>query len=143
MNKVIEKFKEQFSNYILMFEKGSFINVYSKDSYIISYLLNYKMKKVGENYVCGFPKASLNKVIGILDSNNINYIHINKSFQYTEETKSEFKYNKYIETYNLAFEEISFKQRILKLNTFLLQNKKNKEVLNNFTLFEYQMYGRK
>ena len=32
-------------NYILLKQIGKFINVYNDDAYIISYLLNYKIKR--------------------------------------------------------------------------------------------------
>lgn len=65
MNKIIEIMEKEFQNYIIMFEKGS---LYYEDSYVISYLLDYKIKQLGTDVSCGFPKNSLNKVRSILEN---------------------------------------------------------------------------
>ena len=40
-----------------MFERGQFCNVYCKDSYIVGFLMNYKVKEIGDGVTYGFPKV--------------------------------------------------------------------------------------
>lgn len=91
MNKIIEIMEKEFPNYIIMFEKGSFCNVYYEDSYVISYLLDYKIKQLGTDVSCGFPKNSLNKVRSILENKKINYLVVDRTHSYEEDDKVNLK----------------------------------------------------
>ena len=59
---MIRTIKEIHKEDIVLIKVGTFYNVYGKDAYIISYLFGYKLKEVEEIKMCGFPKASINKV---------------------------------------------------------------------------------
>lgn len=60
---------------------------------------------------CGFPKASLNKVMTKLEKNNINYIILNKCNKYSKEYEENFKSkNKYLQFYEKAKKYISVKK---------------------------------
>lgn len=129
MNKIIEIMEKEFPNYIIMFEKGSFCNVYCEDSYVISYLLDYKIKQLGTDVSCGFPKNSLNKVRSILENKKINYLVVDRSHSYEEDDKVEFKDNKYQEVYEKAKKYVTAKMRLENISRYILNNIENEEVV--------------
>ena len=63
VEKMIRTIKRIHKEDVVLMKVGTFYNVYGKDAYIVSYLFGYKLKEVEEIKVCGFPKASINKVI--------------------------------------------------------------------------------
>lgn len=98
---------------IVLLKVGTFYHTYSKDAYIISYLFNYQIKKVEENYsTCGFPKSVINKVKSVLEEKHINYILVNRSENYEVEEEEKFKDNKFMEYYNIAHRFVNRKERI-------------------------------
>ena len=61
--------------YVALIKIGKFYYSYGKDAYIISYIFNYKIKKVEENVcVCAFPVSITKKVLAKLEENKINYV---------------------------------------------------------------------
>ena len=68
---VIEVAKQVHKEEIVFVKIGKFYQVYGKDAYIVSYLFEYKLKKVEEVHMCGFPESSINKVIAKLEDNKI------------------------------------------------------------------------
>ena len=129
MNKIIEIMEKEFPNYIIMFEKGSFCNVYYEDSYVISYLLDYKIKQLGTDVSCGFPKNSLNKVRSILENKKINYLVVDRSHSYEEDNKVDFKDNKYQEIYEKAKKYVTAKMRLENISRYILNNIEDEEVV--------------
>lgn len=57
------------NNIIVFRRSGGFYICFDNDAIIMNYLCNYKIS----NGKVGFPVNAINKVINILDSNNINY----------------------------------------------------------------------
>lgn len=47
---MIRSIKQIHPKDIVMFKMGSFYHTYSKDAYIMSYLFDYKTKKIEQNY---------------------------------------------------------------------------------------------
>ena len=72
--RIVKTAKEVHKNDIILVKIGKFYQVYGKDAYIISYIFDYKLKKVEEVYMCGFPQDSYNKVIAKLEEKKINYM---------------------------------------------------------------------
>lgn len=73
--KIVDKYiklKKRYPNYIVLIKCGNFYNTYFDDAILLSCLCSYKL--IGNKI--GFPNVSLNKVVGILKCNNINYILI-------------------------------------------------------------------
>lgn len=56
-------YKDQYKEYIVIIKIGTFYEVYNKDAYIISNLMNYKVKTISNTIRSGFPSNSLNKVL--------------------------------------------------------------------------------
>ena len=57
------------SSKVILRKNGGFYCVYGDDSFILYYLLNYKI--VGDKV--GFPSSAVNKVINLLEDNHISY----------------------------------------------------------------------
>lgn len=58
---IIQNVKEIHKNYVTLVKIGNFYNCYGKDSYIISYLFNYKISLITNSiYMCAFPKSAYN-----------------------------------------------------------------------------------
>ena len=57
------------SSKVILRKNGGFYCVYGYDSFILYYLLNYKI--IGDKV--GFPKSAFNKVINLLEDNHISY----------------------------------------------------------------------
>lgn len=121
---MVKNIKDLFPNYILLIKIGNFYEVYNNDANIISYLFNYKIKNLSNNNItCGFPLISLNKVKYILDKKYINYLIIDKSHNYEEIEKNDFKkknkYNDLLNEANLYIDKIN---RINKIKNYLLND---------------------
>ena len=120
---IVKTVKEVHKEEIIFVKIGKFYQVYGKDAYIISYLFDYKLKKVEEVYMCGFPESSKNRVIAKIEEKKINYIILDRRNNYEVE---EINDNKNLNTYSKYFEKarkyINCKIRIEKINNFLIEN---------------------
>ena len=108
---------------IILVKIGNFYQVYGKDAYIISYLFGYKLKKVENTKMCGFPLSSVNKIIATLEDKKINYLIIDRRNNYEVEERLDNKnLNNYTKCFEKAKKYISYKTRIDNVNNFLLEN---------------------
>ena len=98
---IIKEVKKIHNQELVIIKIGNFYHCYGKDSYIISYLLGYKLKKTKENYyVCGFPIKSIAKVENILEHKKINYMILDRKNNYDVDVFENYKnLNKYQEIY--------------------------------------------
>ena len=121
--RIVKTAKEVHKNDIILVKIGKFYQVYGKDAYIISYIFDYKLKKVEEVYMCGFPQDSYNKVIAKLEEKKINYMILDRRNNYEID---EICDNKNLNTYTTYFEKarkyINLKIRIENINNYLLEN---------------------
>lgn len=62
--------KMQYLDCILLFKRGNFYYCYKDDAYIIHYFFNYKLN----NDTVAFSVDALDKVLNVLNDNNIGYI---------------------------------------------------------------------
>lgn len=54
---IMKEIKKIHPQEVVLVKIGQFYHVYGKDSYIISYLFNYKIQLIEENIcMCGFPR---------------------------------------------------------------------------------------
>lgn len=120
----IKIFKEIHPESIIMIKMGTFYHVYGKDSYILSYIFGYQVKKVQTNYsTCGFPESGLNRVLSKLEELEISYIILNKGENYEVVEEEDFKSkNKYSDMYNKAHGYVAKKNRIDSIYQFLLES---------------------
>lgn len=107
-----------------MFKMESFYHTYSKDAYIMSYLFDYKTKKIEQNYsTCGFPSSSLAKNLAKLEEKKINYVIVDKRNNYEDDEKSDNKnLNQYDEIFEKAHKYVTIRNRIENINQELLKN---------------------
>ena len=120
---VIKSMKMGCPSCIMLVKVGSFYDAYSKDAYIMSYLLGYKISEKQNIPMCGFPISSISKVENVLEKNKINYILLDKKANYEEE----YRYinnqeNNYEQIYNKAKREVGLMFRIQKINNLLVQS---------------------
>lgn len=61
---IVKTAKEVYKTDIVMVKIGKFYQVYGKDAYIISYMFDYKLRKVNNNnlYSSAFPKKYISKI---------------------------------------------------------------------------------
>ena len=112
--KLIHKFD------IVFIRVGTFYQVYGKDSYIISYLFDYKIKFVEKISTCGFPKNSINRIMAKLEELKINYIIVDKKNNYDVDL---FYDNKNLNTYEKYYSQakiyVNLKIRVNNIYDFL------------------------
>ncbi len=126
---IIKELKAIHPDYIALIKTGSFYCVYGKDASIISNLFEYQFKEVGDTITCGFPASSINKVQAKLDNSKINYLLINRRSGYEIEEKIDFKnLNTYNKQYANSKTYLSNQKRIKKLNEYLTENSRNKNL---------------
>ncbi len=144
MNEMIKTIKEIHNNDICFFKIGTFYHVYNKDSYIISYLFNYKIKELGSNHKeCGFPLDTLPKVLAKLESKKINYLILDKRNNYDVDNKQDYKkQNNYEKIYEEANKYINRNKRIDRLMYFLKENIDSEDFIKIVGKMEEVMYER-
>ena len=128
---IVKNIKQIHPEYIALIKIGKFYYSYGKDAYIISYIFNYKIKKVEENVcVCAFPVSITNKIISKLEENKINYLLIDRRNNYEVDEKSN---NKNLNKYDIFFEKakkfINLKNRIDNIYDYLISNMENEKEL--------------
>ena len=132
----IKIFKEIHPDSLIIIKMGTFYHSYSRDSYILSYLFGYQVKKIQNNYsTCGFPSSALNRVMSKLEELQISYMILNKNENYEVTDEQDFKTkNKYNEMYDKAYNYVSKKNRIDSIYQYLLESiaeDRIKEIQNN------------
>ena len=126
---IVKKVKEIHPEYVTIINVGKFYYTYGKDSYIISYLLNYKLNAFENILRCGFSDESLNKVIAKLELNKINYLLLDRKNNYDVDIKCNNKnLNNYNKIFKMAKEKTNLKRRIENINAYLYSNIDNKDI---------------
>ena len=97
-------------NKIILIHVGNFYYCYGRDTYIMSYLFQYKVNILKDNiYSCSFPSTVYNKIINILQLKKINYIVLDKRCNYEVDEKQNFKnINAYQKYYEISQKPIKF-----------------------------------
>lgn len=138
---VVKVIKEIHPEKLILIKIGNFYNSYGKDLYIISYLFNYQLRDTDKIISCGFPKGALNKILKTIEDREISYIIVNKSNNYEEEDKIDFKKkNMYLETYNKAHKYLSKKRKIDNIYNYLLENIDDKNIKEKINKVEKILY---
>ena len=124
--------KELYPESVVLLKVGTFYHAYFKDAILLSYLFGYKLKKLEKNVSnCGFPAVVLNNVKYLLEQKKINYLIIDRAHNYEEDEKEDFKgENSYMECYEKANRYILLKERVDRINDFLIEHI-NEESINN------------
>ena len=119
--------KSNNKDLIVLVKYGNFYKCFEDDSYIINYLLNYKINNKNS---LGFPINIIDKVLSILKDNNISCIVINDIDNYVKHNCIENNYNSFLDkskkNYNLKESE-----RINNINKNIMLEK---DIDNCFTI---------
>lgn len=128
---MVQNVKEIHYKYIVFVKVGNFYYCYGRDSYIISYLFNYKINILNQNiYSCSFPQNALNKVIANLEQKKINYLILDRRNNYEIIEKSDNKnLNKYDKFYEIGKKKKVMQMRVEKIRSYLLENMEDKELI--------------
>ena len=128
---MVQNVKEIHYKYIVFVKVGNFYYCYGRDSYIISYLFNYKINILNQNiYSCSFPQNALNKVIANLEQKKINYVILDRRNNYEIIEKSDNKnLNRYDKFYEIGKKKKVRKVRIEKIYSYLIENTEDKELI--------------
>lgn len=111
---VIKEVKKIHKEEVLLVKIGDFYHCFGRDSYIISYLFNYKLRKTKENYyTCGFPEQSLAKIESKLENKKISYIILDKRNNYRVDTYQNYRnLNNYKKIYEKSKRYTNIKSEI-------------------------------
>ena len=143
---MIKAIKQVHPKDVVLFKIGEFYQTYSKDAYIMSYLFNYKTKKIEENYSsCGFPSSSLAKNLAKLEEKKINYVIVDKRNNYENEEKCDNNnLNKYDEIFEKAHKYVCIRNRIDNINNYLIGEIEKEQIIEKIRKVEDIVYeGRK
>ena len=139
----VKNVKIKHGDDVVLVKSGNFYRCYDKDSYIISYIMNYQVKQAtANNYMCGFPVNSLDKVIETMQNLNINYRIIDfkrEDKTVVEECNFGLK-NSYEKIYMKAYKYINIKRRIEEVCECLINNIEKEETLENIDEIEKTVY---
>ena len=126
---IVKTIKQIHPSCMVLVKIGTFYNVYSKDSYIVSYHFKYKIMEKENVPMCSFPVSSISKVENILEKSKINYIVVDKRSNYEEEQKVINKQeNNYEKIFEKAEKTVAIKLRIQNIYDYLLRNSDNPKV---------------
>lgn len=134
---MIKTIKQIHQYDIILIKIGEFYHVYGKDSYIISYLLRYRIKEIEGISMCGFPNSSINKVVARLEEHKINYLKVNRKNNYEVDEISDNKnLNNYIKYFEKAKKFVNNKKRIDDIYNFMIKNIDKEDFKNTIQKME-------
>lgn len=143
---VLKPIKQIHEKDIVLIKIGGFYHAYGRDSYILSYLFDYKLKNFEKQYVtCGFPTNNISKIMTKLEDEKINYIMLDKRNNYEEEEKSNNgNLNSYDKFYEKAKKYVNLKRRIDNIYDILLKEIEKDNIKEKIKEIEEVVYeGRK
>ena len=142
LENTIKMFKEIHPESLILIKIGTFFQAFGKDSYVLSYILGYQLKPVSQNYSsCGFPKSGLAKVLSKLEELKISYIVLDKSDNYAEMEKEDFKSkNTYALVFAKAHKYITKKNRIDAIYQYLIENISSENMKDKISKVEEVVY---
>ena len=131
--------KQVHEDYIICYKVGSFYQCYDKDTYLLSNIFDYKIKRVNLNtLVCGFPQNAISKVMAKLEREKINYIILDTRNNYDIEYKVDNgNLNKYNQKFEQSRKSLNIKIRVDKISETLIKEK-NIDKLRNIEKLIYE-----
>ena len=126
---IVKNVKKIHQDYVVIIDIGKFYYTYGKDSYIISYLFNYKLNTYENVSRCGFANNSINKVIAKLEQKKINYLILDRRNNYDVDKKFDNKnLNNYEKIFKKAKIKINLKKRIENISSYLYSNLESRDI---------------
>lgn len=122
------KIKELHPYKVCLFKSGGFYYSYGRDAYIISELMNYKLREITTDLKeCAFPLNAVFKVESELEKNKVNYVLISIRNQYNEDKiVKDFSDKDYIKVFEKAKANGNIRNRIEKIYQDLLKRRYGK-----------------
>ncbi len=107
-------------------------------------MFQHKLRTIGGNYAtCGFPASCDNRIFASLESNQINYLILDRRNNYEVDEKVNFKKkNQYKKFFDVAYPNVRLKRRIDHLYQFMLDHMQEKEFENKLLSMEEILYER-
>jgi len=122
---------------ITLYKRGNFYRCYNEDSYILAYLLDYKVTMTNRSDMSGFPTNNLNKVLNEFEKNKISYIVYDSAKNGVKKAEYDFDIeNNYEEIYEIAYEYVRLRNRIEKIKYKLKENINNKKLVESLDEIE-------
>lgn len=142
---IVKTVKEIHPEFLTLVKIGSFYHAYGKDSYILSYLFQYKLKTIENNYsTCGFSSSTLNKVLAKLELEQINYLILDRRNNYEVDEKCDYKKkNQYKKIFDEAYPNIKLRNRVEAIYQYMLDNIHEKDFKNILVDMEKIIYERR
>ncbi len=69
-----EILQEQYPDTLVLELQGNFYKAYDSSAWVLSGLMEYKLKETKAGYKCGFPVVAYDKVKAVCENNRINYV---------------------------------------------------------------------
>lgn len=69
-----EFLKEKHPNTLVLQMQGNFYKAFNESAFVLSGLMNYKLKKTKSGYKCGFPVVAYEKVKAMCEEQKISYV---------------------------------------------------------------------
>lgn len=140
---IVETAKKIHKDDLILVKIGNFYHAYGKDSYILAYFFEYKLKEDEGIVSCGFPLNSLNKVKAKLEEQKVNYLILDRRNNYDiDEIYDNKSLNSYQKAYEKARKEATYMIRVDKICTYLQQNYRKPEVKKKILKMEEIMNER-
>ena len=96
--RLIDKYnknKESNENSIVLIKSGVFYKTFNNDAYIVAHLFNYKINRMSNFVMVGFPENTIENVKQRLLKENVSFVIINEEKQFLSNknklTKSNYK----------------------------------------------------
>lgn len=100
------------NNCVILYKTGKFYNAFGDNGLILHYLLGYKFVEYKQSV--GFPETAYNKVINVLESENISYKVYNKD-ELIKEKKGIAK--NYVALLKEALKKVDLEKRLNRIKT--------------------------
>lgn len=138
---IVRTIKRVHPSCLVMVKVGTFYDVYSKDAYILSYLLKYKIIEKEFIPKCSFPISSLSKVENTLEKNKINYLVVDKRSNYEVEHKAiNNQENRYDSIFEVANDFGAIILRIQNVYNELIKKSKEPNFNKKLERIEMELY---
>lgn len=98
---------------LILYKRGNFYRCYNEDSYILAYLMDYKVTMTDNRDIAGFPLSNLDKVLEEFEKNKIDYIVYDSVKDGKIKAKCDFEYESNYEVMNeKAYEYVRQRNRV-------------------------------
>lgn len=94
-----ESLKEQYPNMLVLQLQGNFYKAFNDSAYVLSGLMDYKLKPTRSGYKCGFPVVAYDKVKEACESQRISYVVYDGNALVDQNSFSDNQFQSYCKMY--------------------------------------------